>query len=186
GVYPTDECGQFASVIVCDGVPVRNGGVRTALAVSGEAIAANRTRVVGRHGIGLVWTRTGLVRISNRGLIGGHRALHFFVLPHEPVGGPDAMESPTEVFQLLLTQPISIPRRWARVICRAVAFDREHEPPWLVRVLGDQVDPETRCSHLRYQWNPIGLERVEHLGLELVQRQTSGLDVSEELSVGGR
>src|SRR5205809_6021909 len=91
-----------------------------------------------------------------------------------------------KVFQLLLTQPISIPRRWARVICRAVAFDREHEPPWLVRVLGDQVDPETRCSHLRYQWNPIGLERVEHLGLELVQRQTSGLDVSEELSVGGR
>ena len=43
GVYPTDECGQFASVIVCDGVPVRNGGVRTALAVSGEAIALCRS-----------------------------------------------------------------------------------------------------------------------------------------------
>ena len=46
-------------------------------------------------------------------------ALNLFTLVHKPVGRPDAMEAPTEGFQLMLAEPVPIPSvysNWTEVV----------------------------------------------------------------------
>ena len=51
------------------------------------------------------------------------------------------MEPPAEPLEMLLAQAVAIARRRARVIARTVALDREHEPPGLIGMLHDEIDP---------------------------------------------
>lgn len=51
------------------------------------------------------------------------RALDLFILTHEPIGGPYAVESPSKGFKLLLPQPITIARGITGMIGGAVALN---------------------------------------------------------------
>ena len=45
-----------------------------------------------------------------------HRPLNFFLFPHEPISGPNPVESPSQVLKLLLPEPITVSGGVARVI----------------------------------------------------------------------
>lgn len=54
--------------------------------------------------------------------------LDFFMLPHKPVGGPNPMELPPQVFELLLAEPVPVSGGIAGVIRGTVTFDCQYVP----------------------------------------------------------
>ena len=61
------------------------------------------------------------------------------------------MELPTKPFEVILTQPVAVPRRLRGVVHGAVGFDGKDEATRLGRVLGCEVDPVARGSNLAFE-----------------------------------
>ena len=60
----------------------------------------------------------------------------------EPVGGPDAVELPSEALEVVLAEAVPVSGGLRRVVHRPVGFDRQHVAPGLGGVLDGKVDPE--------------------------------------------
>lgn len=59
----------------------------------------------------------------------------------EPFAGPDPVESPALALKLFLAEPVTVSCALGRVVCGAVAFDRQDVTAWLDRMLDGKVDP---------------------------------------------
>ena len=78
-----------------------------------------------------------------------------------PARTPDAMESPSEADQNLLSQPVTVSRHARRVIHGSVAFDAQREVPWPLRVPDRHIDSVARRSDLRDDLVAPGANRAE-------------------------
>jgi pimeloyl-ACP methyl ester carboxylesterase len=122
-------------------------------------------------------------------------ALQLFVFSHEPVGRPDAVEFPTEVLQLLLTQAIAVARRRARAVvleapfpsARAVAGRVYWMVPYVGWALRTRLDIAGKIRRVRAPLLIVHCSRDRTIPFEL-GRQVYGLanEPKDFLVVEGR
>src|SRR5689334_17703687 len=96
------------------------------------------------------------------------------------------MEPPAERFELLLAQPIAIPRGWRGVIRRAVAFDRQYEAPGSCRMRRHHVDAIARAADLSDDMQLLPRQLVEDRLLEFVEPHIGGNALLEAAPSSGR
>src|SRR5699024_2124611 len=87
-----------------------------------------------------------------------------------PGGSPDAVNTPVQAFQDLLTQSVPITGHLRRVIHRAVALHRDRVSTGTLWVADADIDPVIGHPHLWYSFVTPRSDRADDLFLEWALR----------------
>jgi hypothetical protein len=90
------------------------------------------------------------------------------------------MKSPSEVFELLLPEPIAVAGCVARVVRRPITLDGQDELTRLRWVRSREVNPKLRADNLRHYLYPFGAESLIYVSLEVIHGLVGQLSMGKK------
>lgn len=88
----------------------------------------------------------------------------------EPVGTPDAMESPTSPFQEILSQAVSFTGNVPRMVRSAICLDSQNVPTEKIRVANCKINPIGSHAYLGIKLEACLREPIPDINFEGIQR----------------